>query len=77
MEKLLQQIRDNLRLSNWTCFPGNSITYHYSTEFGDLVYLTEYKREGKTLFSIEKEFNEWGNVIEEKYVTTSDGTDNL
>lgn len=75
MEKLLQQIRDNLRLSNWACFPENSIEYLYNLE-GNL-YLTTYKRNGTAQFHIEKFYDEWGNLIEERYKAHIDGTDNL
>ena len=72
----MQQIRDNLRLSNWASFPGNSIQYSYTSDFGEISLIT-YLRDSKPQFSIEKTYNEWGKLIEEKYKSHTDGTDNL
>ena len=77
MEKLLQQIRDNQRFQNWCCFPGNSIEYVYNPNESGEVSLITYKRDGKIQFQIEKIYDDWGFVIEERYKTTVDGTDNI
>lgn len=77
MEKLLQQIRDNLRFSNWCCFPGNSIIYQYNKD--GRLDATMYCREGIEQFAIYKVYDDWGNIIEDRHIKIihDNGTDNL
>jgi len=76
MEKLLTQIRDNLRYTNWAAFPDNSLQYLYNTE-GKLE-LTHYIRNRKIQFSIEYIYDEWGNMIEQRNKRYDDnGTNNV
>lgn len=76
MEKLLGQIRDNLRLTHWATFPGNALRYAYNVE-GKLEY-THYIRDNKIQFSIEYAYDEWGNMIEQRNKRYDDnGTHNV
>lgn len=78
MEKLLQQVRDNLRLSNWALFPGNSIKYIYDNTISMNPIEVVYLRNGGIQFSVEKIYDEITEaLIEEKYKSHTDGTDNL
>ena len=78
MEKLLQQVRDNLRLSNWALFPGNSIKYVHDNTISMLPIEVIYLRNGVVQFSVEKIYDELTEaLVEERYKPHTDGTDNL
>lgn len=68
MENLLTQIRDNLRLSNWTMFPGNSIEYIYNENVPCGPIEIHYYRNGVFQFSVHKTYEpETCNLVRETY----------
>lgn len=87
MEKLLQQIRDNLRFANWCFFPGNcvDILYHdYSDGTSSQIFIYKRKDKDGTWISeivIQKFFDEKNRLVREEYhqfpKLKEDGTNNI